>query len=423
MEGTLVEKVFSDEVDSEEIADVVAFLLMKRELEKGIIMNSKGYFVGSRCGNRWRNRGYGLEEMEHLSDKYFSRMFRVSRNSFNHLEYLMKRVFEEDFVLSNRRRRSAVNSSGSIICLRTRLACAMRYLAGASYLDICFEFGVGTGSFYADDGVLWGTLEKLDLLLTIGFPFDDEDKLRQMAEGFSSFSHGALKDCVLAVDGWVCHTRKPTYAETQHPLAYRNRKDCFGLVVIAGCDSACRFHMFSCKSSGSTNDIVAWDISEMKVILESGALPPRYYFVGDEAFQNVNYFLTPWSGHGLDAWKDSFNYHLSAMRQCIERAFAFLTQRWGIFWRPLRCDFKRWTLICSVCAKLHNFCIDMQESLSDIPERLLDDYVEDDHHYVLDNANGGPERPGRPIGDRRKIETELLKERGIRRKRHINNLF
>ena len=41
--------------------------------------------------------------------------------------------------------------------------------------------------------------------------------------------------------------------------------------------------------------------------------------------------LTPWGGHGLDLWRDSFNFHLSSMRQCIERAFAHLTQKWGIF--------------------------------------------------------------------------------------------
>ena len=40
----------------------------------------------------------------------------------------------------------------------TKLACSLRWMAGGSYLDICFEFGVAIGSFYADGGVLWGTL-------------------------------------------------------------------------------------------------------------------------------------------------------------------------------------------------------------------------------------------------------------------------
>jgi hypothetical protein len=64
----------------------------------------------------------------------------------------------------------------------------------------------------------------------------------------------------------------------------------------------------------------------------SQQLPPGYYGVGDDTFVNSNTLLTPWSGHQLNIWQDSFNYHLSAMRQCIERAF-------GIYIR--RCKFLR----------------------------------------------------------------------------------
>mmetsp|Transcript_20236 Transcript_20236/g.29052 ORF Transcript_20236/g.29052 Transcript_20236/m.29052 type:complete len:117 (-) Transcript_20236:50-400(-) len=84
-------------------------------------------------------------------------------------------------------------------------------------------------------------------------------------------------------------------------------------------------------------------------------------YFGDEAFVNTQQFLVPWSGRGLDPWKVSFNYHLSSMRQCIERSFSHLTQRWGIFWRPLQCGVDKWTLVCTVTAKLHNYIIDMGE--------------------------------------------------------------
>lgn len=96
---------------------------------------------------------------------------------------------------------------------------------------------IAPGSFYVDHGVLWGTLEMLDGLLDLYFPFEDSSQLRRMSEGFSKFSHGRLKHCVLAVDGWVCHTRKPYASEVDFPLAYRNRKNCYGLVVLAGCDA------------------------------------------------------------------------------------------------------------------------------------------------------------------------------------------
>ncbi len=70
----------------------------------------------------------------------------------------------------------AENSSGSNISLRTRLACTLRWLAGGSYIDICFEFGISPGSFYVNGGVLWGTIESIDRIISIGFPFDEDWK-------------------------------------------------------------------------------------------------------------------------------------------------------------------------------------------------------------------------------------------------------
>ena len=61
--------------------------------------------------------------------------------------------------------------------------------------------------------------------------------------------------------------------------------------------------------------------------LSEQQLPPGYYGVGDDAFVNSNTLLTPWSGHHLTIYQDSFNYHLSAMRQCIERAFGIYMRR------------------------------------------------------------------------------------------------
>jgi len=32
-------------------------------------------------------------------------------------------------------------------------------------------------------------------------------------------------------------------------------------------------------------------------------LPLNYFFIGDEAFTNMNQFLSPWPGRGLDRYK------------------------------------------------------------------------------------------------------------------------
>ena len=209
-----------------------------------------------------------------------------------------------------------------------------------------------------------------------------------MAEEFSQFSYGELFGCVSAVDGWVARTRKPFPSEVSDITAYRNRHGCWGLVVLAGCDAKCRFTMFSCVNSGSTNDCTAWDLSEMKAILDAGKVPDRFFFIGDEAFSCTNQFLVPYGGRGLGVWKDSFNFHLSRMRQCVERSFALLTQRWGILWRPLRCQFSRWTLVLQACAKLHNFCLN--SSIPIVQHRFYEDIEDDDAYEVILNSEYQP---------------------------------
>ena len=48
-------------------------------------------------------------------------------------------------------------------------------------------------------------------------------------------------------------------------------------------------------------------------------LPEKYFFIGDEAFVCEKQLLVPFSGRGIGTMKDSFNFHLSARRQVIER--------------------------------------------------------------------------------------------------------
>ena len=62
-----------------------------------------------------------------------------------------------------------------------------------------------------------------------------------MADEFSLYSRGQLWGCVTAIDGWVARTRKPFNSEVADVMSYRNRHDCWGLVVVAGCDAHCRF--------------------------------------------------------------------------------------------------------------------------------------------------------------------------------------
>lgn len=225
-----------------------------------------------------RVRSYGLREMDYESEATFRSMYRMERDSFEHLLRLIQPYIRVDHKFTNKRY--------GVISARTKLACTLRWLAGRQYLDIIRLFGISKTAFFSNKsrGVLWPSIKGLDQVFKIGFPIHDHDELNEIAKGFSEFSRGRMNHCVLAVDGWVCRTRAPYASETEFFTSYYNRHDCYGLVVLAGCDSKLRFRMFSACSSGSTNDCLAWDICSLNSSLDNGLLPEQFYFVGDEAF-------------------------------------------------------------------------------------------------------------------------------------------
>jgi len=222
----------------------------------------------------------------------------------------------------------------------------------------------------------------INVAFQIGLPRSTE-KFSHLANGFTRCTNGELFGCVSAINGWVCKTRKPHQSEVGDVMAYHNRHGCWGLVVLAGCNADCHYNIFSCMYSGSTNYCLAWDVSTASKIVEHDDWPSNYYIIGDEAFVCTKNFLTPYSGRGLGPWKDSFNFYLSSMHQCIERSFAPLVQHRGILWRPFQFEFSGWATVLMDVAKLHNFCIDE----SDVPlrERHHDDVLDGDIFDVMLN--------------------------------------
>jgi hypothetical protein len=98
---------------------------------------------------------------------------------------------------------------------------------------------------------------------------------------------------------------------------------------------------------------------------------------------------------GLGSKQRQFQFLLSAMRQCIERAFGMFVGRWGIFRRPLTFGAQKWGLVLGVCAKLHNYCIRQGEAkpLSalqiDVQEGDEETVLDNQQNYGLTNKSGG----------------------------------
>jgi hypothetical protein len=156
-------------------------------------------------------------------------------------------------------------------------------------------------------------------------------------------------------------------------------------------------------------------LSDLSDAIKNGRLHQHFHIVLDEAYPCKNQELSPYRGRNLSPYEDSFNFHLSQHRQVIERAFGILTQRFGIFWRPLRVQFKKIPLIIRVCAKLHNICVDRFGLVRPDINLERDARVGDDIfavHYVDQTGNYQGRR------------ADLLDDgsRRIRKTQHLRNL-
>jgi len=128
--------------------------------------------------NICRNRGFAIEQMDRLDLSTFKRMFRVDRCTF---EEILEKITP---FLDEKNDQKAINSSGSAVTNKTRLAVTLRWLAGASYIDLCFAWGVACSTFYSERGIIWPTIEAIDLAFDMGLPLHDAEKLEELSLGF-----------------------------------------------------------------------------------------------------------------------------------------------------------------------------------------------------------------------------------------------
>lgn len=146
------------------------------------------------------------------TDPEFKRMFRMSRLSFERLYDMVHQYIPDTDVTMARR------SSGSTISKRSKLLCCLRFLAGASYLDLIAFFNCSQAAIFSTDidkGCIWPVIDAINacIQLQIGLPINDIQKMVETANGFAHYVDGAMYGCVSAVDGWVCRIRKPTAKE------------------------------------------------------------------------------------------------------------------------------------------------------------------------------------------------------------------
>ena len=298
-------------------------------------------------------------------DDEFKRRYRMPKETFNFLLAACARCddfFKPLSITAQKRTMSAYKCSG--IEPEHKLGAALRWFAGGSYLDIRLCHGMSVETMYE---CVWRAVDAINAadVLALKFPWNDEKKLQQIELGFAKLTGGKLRDYLFAVDGFCIRITAPRGIPNVQD--YRHRKGFYAIVVQACVDSTGKFIAASFNATGGTHDSLAFKMSAFWDRLESGDLCRRvglgglesYYGVGDDAYENREFLVTPWPGRNLPFQRDAFNYFQSRCRIVVECAFGRLTTRWGCLWRTLSVSHKKVPRLVSALMKLHNLCDDL----------------------------------------------------------------
>ena len=320
----------------------------------------RGRYFGSKNIARTRKEVSAL--FEELGC-YQERAYRMNPEQFLDLHRQLYPQLEKQFP-TNRKRGTTPNGS---IETKLRLSAALRFFAGASPLDIMLTHGMSRQSVYNS---IWGTTDAINETPTLSFnnhqaEFPSHAEQEEIARGFKARSTAEFDKVCLAVDGMLIWTEQPSRADCEElQIGERQfhcwRKDKFGMVLMAGCDSMCRFRWADIRHPGKASDYLAFATSDLGIKLEkdnNGIIKPGYTMIGDNAWVPRPWMATPIPGNEITATDDAYNFYHSQLRITIERCFGIFVHRWGVLRRPLSVSILKVPALIMCLMKLHNFCI------------------------------------------------------------------
>ena len=306
------------------------------------------YTVPNRLPPTVRDRSPLVTKILALQDSgLFKRMYRLDYRDFQHALVCITPLMQKRVLTTS-------------IPMIVKLAVALRFLAGAIYLDLSFGYDIDHNNIHH---VIFDTIKAIDdckdpFLDNIRFPTNRVD-LMTVEAGFSRLSGNRLRGTASAGDGVVFRMFAPLPWEVNADVvSWYVRKGYYAYGLQAFCDSATKFLFISSKLCSSAHDSAQYAVSALSKFIKDKKLLPGFHVVLDDAYICCDQELSPWKGRSLSVEKDAFNYYLSLHRQCIERAFGILVSRWGIFWRPLKVSMEHRAMVIRVCCKLHNICVD-----------------------------------------------------------------
>lgn len=255
-----------------------------------------GYGTNLRKRNVLRDRSHIIEWSKSIDDEMFRRQFRLCRLDFF---YVLIKI-EVDLKKNNQQ---AINSSGSPISPYLMLLITLRVLAGASYLDM-IHYHIHVDSVAT---IVWNTVCSIHKRIDNINVAQNEAECLILAKEWSSIQKnrwGAYLTVgtIYAGDGLVIEIQQPSVRDLRGRAIsiFRNRKGIWGLIAQGFCDANTRFSVFDVKWPGGTNDIVAYNMTDLCAKAKSDFFPPWATFVLDEAYSSCGgMHLTPFSSHQL----------------------------------------------------------------------------------------------------------------------------
>ena len=214
------------------------------------------------------------------------------------------------------------------ITTEIRLACALCYFAGGSYLDITVSHGIGKTDLYHS---IWAVIHATNVCTTLQFSFPTMlSECESISNVFSHRSKAGFSNCIGCINGMLVWTEKLSKKQCMEVGVddgkfYCGQKGKFGLNLQAVCDAKCRFTYISLQHPTSASDYLAFITSSLYGQLTEGeGLPAGYCLYGDNAYVNEPYMVVPFQAMS-NGPKDSYNFYHLQVRINIECAFGILT--------------------------------------------------------------------------------------------------
>ena len=149
------------------------------------------------------------EHLAELRGDEFKRRYRMPQETFN---FLLETIAKESSffqpLTSHQELKQQCLYGNSGIDPRHKLAAALRWFAGGSYLDIRLVHSMSVAKMYQ---CVWKTVDAINAseALSFKFPWNDEEELKNLELGFAKLTGGKFRGCIFAHDGFCIRLEAP----------------------------------------------------------------------------------------------------------------------------------------------------------------------------------------------------------------------